>query len=551
MHARRRDRLASVAPEPDVLVIGGGINGAGVARDAALRGWRVVLFDKDDFGAGTSSRTSKLVHGGLRYLEHGALRLVWEACRERRILLQQAPHLVRPLPLVFPLYADSRFPPWKLRAGMWLYDLLATFRNVRPHRMLHPERAGVWRDGLRRDGLRTLALYYDACMDDARLVLANVLGAQEAGARTLNYAGVTRLLWENGRVCGVEVEDGTSGERRQFRAACVVACAGPWTNGLLAGLPGAPQPLAPTRGTHIVVRQLVTHGFTLAAGTDGRVFFVLPWLGLTLVGTTDVAGSDDPDAVAPTTAEIDYLLAETNRFFPEACLEKSDVIAAFAGLRPLLRADGSASARSREHALLEPMPGLLCVLGGKFTTYRAVAEEVVDRLEQWLQRRRPCRTAQLPLPGGDLPWGPQAHWQEGPGWRQEVERLAASSALDTAAVEHLVRTYGSRAEAIVTLAAQEPGAARRLCPHLPHLEAEVRFALREEMALQLEDWYYRRSRTAYHPCHGHEALERVAALYAAELGWTEAERTAASERLVQGLASASLTPLPPASSRSA
>ncbi len=551
MHARRRDRLALVAPEQDLLVIGGGINGAGVARDAALRGLRVVLFDKDDFGAGTSSRTSKLVHGGLRYLEHGALRLVWEACRERRILLQQAPHLVRPLPFVFPLYEDSRFPPWKLRAGMWLYDLLATFRNVRPHRMLHPEHAGAWPDGLRRDGLRTLALYYDACMDDARLVLANVLGAQAAGAGTFNYVGVTRLLLHGGRVGGVEVEDSLSGERREFRAPCVVACTGPWTNALLAGLPGTPQPLAPTRGTHIVVRPLVKHGFTLAAGADGRVFFVLPWLGLTLVGTTDVASADDADEVTPTAAEIDYLLAETNRFFPEARLMKSDVIAAFAGLRPLLRADGSASSRPREHALLEPLPGLLCVLGGKYTTYRAVAEQVVDRVQSQLQRRHPCRTAQLPLPGGDLPWGAREHWQEGRAWRQEVVRLVAASSLDTPTVEHLLRTYGSRAAPIAALAGQEPAAARRLCPHLPHIEAEVRFALREEMALQLEDWFYRRSRTAYQPCHGLEALERVAELFAAELGWTEAEGAAASARLLQGLQKASLTPAPRASTRSA
>ncbi len=530
MHARMRNRLAMVAPELDLVVIGGGINGAGVARDAALRGLRVALFESADFAAGASSKTSKLVHGGLRYLAHGALRLVWEACRERRTLLRLAPHLVRPLPFVFPVYDDSRLSPWRLHVGMWLYDLLAAFRNVRPHRMLSPRAAPERCDGLRSAGLRALALYYDAAMDDARLVLANVLDAGQAGASTLNYVEVTRLLQRDGRVCGVAVHDRLSGEARNFAARCVVACTGAWTNALVAMLPGAGPAVAPTRGTHVVVRKTVPQGFTLAAA-DGRIFFVMPWLGMCLVGTTDVVDGGAADAVAPTEEEIEYLLGEANKFFPSFQLRRDDVVAAFAGLRPLQLQVGAASERSREHAVLEPVPGLLCVVGGKYTTYRAVAQEVVDTLGHKLGERRPCRTAARPLPGGALPWSAREHWEEGAAWQKQVAATAEAHAVDIEVARHLVRRHGTRAQQILSLAAETPRGTERLCAHLPYVEAELRFALREEMALCLSDWFFRRSRTAYHPCHGLETLDRVAAVYAEELGWSDGERQAEIARV--------------------
>lgn len=529
MDARMRNRLTGVPAELDLIVIGGGINGAGVARDAALRGLRVALFDRHDFGAGASSKTSKLVHGGLRYLEQGALRLVWEACRERRTLLRLAPHLVRPLPFVFPVYDDSRLPAWKLHLGMWLYDLLALFRNVRRHRMLSPARRDLC-DGLRAEGLRALALYYDAAMDDARLVLANVLDADLAGAATLNYVEVTELLQRHGRVCGVGVRDRLSGAERAFESRYVVACTGAWTNALLAMLPASTPAVSPTRGTHIVVRKSVPRGFTLAA-PDGRIVFVLPWLGMCLVGTTDVVDAGDPDSVAPTEEEIAYLVDAANRFFPSFRLHRGDVVAAFAGLRPLRLQGGAASERSREHDLLEPLLGLLCVVGGKYTTYRAVAEEVVDVVGRRLGRRVPCQTASRPLPGGALPWSPREHWDEGPAWRAQIAALARAHAVDEEVARHLFRRHGQRAVAILALAQQDPRGAKPLCPHLPYVESELRFALREEMALDLTDWFWRRSRTAYQPCHGHDAVDRVAALYAEELGWSVEVREAEIARL--------------------
>lgn len=518
-----QDRLGELPTEYDLVVVGGGINGAGVARDAALRGYRVALVERGDFGAGTSSRTSKLVHGGVRYLEHGAFHLVWEASRERRLLLRLAPHLVRPLPFVFPVFREARFGTGRLRAGMLLYDLLAAFRNVHSHRMLSLRRSATWREGLREDGLRGAALYWDAAMDDARLVLANVRGARAAGAEILNRAAAT-LRFDGGTVTGIEVHDLESGARATWRSACVVACTGPWTNGFLAVLPGAPRPLATTRGSHIVVRKLSEQAFTLAAGRDGRVFFVLPWLGATLIGTTDVEDGGDPDRVAPSEEEIGYLLAEANRAFPSARLDRSDVQAAFAGLRPLLRASGTASARSREHALLEPAPGLFAVAGGKYTTYRAVAEQAVDRLGRRIGRRGACRTRGMPLPGGDLAWSAAEHWNEGPRFMTQARDLAARARVAAETARRWLAIYGSEAQLVADRVAVDPTLAAPLCPHHPHTRAEVLHAVQHEMALHLEDWFLRRSRTAFTACNGIDAIEPVAQLFAAALGWSDADR---------------------------
>jgi glycerol-3-phosphate dehydrogenase len=515
----------ALAARADLVVVGGGINGAGLARDAALRGYRVVLLERDDFGAGSSSRTSKLVHGGIRYLEHGALRLVWEASHERRTLLLTAPHLVRPLPFVFPVYRDSRFGPWKLRAGMWLYDVLASFRNVASHRMLSVRQGANWREGLRDDGLRGAALYWDAAMDDARLVLANVLGAVAAGAQARNRTEVTGIdaLPEGLRVTA---RDAVHGSQFTVDAAAVAVCAGPWSNEFFARLGDVSRPLAPTRGTHIVVPRLTERAFTLAAGSDGRVFFVLPWLDGTLVGTTDVDDDGDPARVAATEAEIAYLLSEANRYFPEARLQRRDVRATYAGLRPLLRSGGNESSRSREHAFLEPMPGVLAIAGGKYTTYRAVAEAAVDRLAQRLGRRGPCRTASLALPGGDLAWTPREHWDESSRFVAQARTLAAAAQVEEDVARTWLRVHGTRAAAIAALAAGEPRWRQRLCPHVAATGADVVHAVRDEMALHLEDWFVRRSRNAFAACNGRDALAPVAALFAAELGWSATERDA-------------------------
>lgn len=542
------ERLPAAPSEYDVLVVGGGINGAGVARDAALRGYQVALIEQHDFGSGSSSRTSKLVHGGVRYLEQGALRLVWEASRERRRLLQLAPHLVRPLPFVFPVFRDSRFGPARLRAGMLLYDLLAAFRNVQPHRMLAAARAGDWSEGLRRDGLRGAARYWDAAMDDARLVLANALAARGAGAQTFNRVTLERLCIDDGRVTGAVVRDLESGTSATWTARAVVLCTGAWTNGLLAAFPGAGPAVAPTRGTHIVVPPFVQQAFTLAAGRDGRVFFVLPWEGATLIGTTDIADAGAPEDVAPTEPEITYLIEETNRHFPAAALQRRDVRAAFAGLRPLLHGAGAESGRSREHALLEPAAGLLAVVGGKYTTYRAVAESVVDRLERQCGKRGACRTHREPLPGGALPWPAQEQWERGPRFAAAAAGLAARAHVDATITSRWLAVYGTAAEQLVQLAAQDPALRAPLHASRPELCAELVHAIRNEMALRPEDWFLRRTRIAFAPGNGNATVDAAVAVFAAELGWSTercAAETDACRRALRAIAAAATAAAPP------
>jgi len=488
---------------------------------------RVLLLEKHDFGVGASSRTSKMIHGGIRYLEHGALRLVWEACHERRTLLAIAPHLVRPQAFVLPVFRDSRVGQLRMRLGLWLYDWLAAFRNVHPHRLLRRSERRARLAGLRTDGLRAAALYWDATMDDARLVLENVLAAREAGADVFNRTA-TRALVRHDDGFQLELTDTDTGGQATTRAHAVVVCAGAWTNHVLQALrleTGAVR-VAPTRGSHVVVRRFTDQAFTLTAERDGRVFFVLPWLDANLIGTTDVDAGDDPESPQPSPSEIEYLLSEANRFFPAAHLGATDVVAAFAGLRPLLAHTGAESARPREHAVVELLPALVCVMGGKYTTYRVVAAECVDRIAARAGSRSRCSTAAVPLPGARFAWSPAEQWDERDGFAVAATELARGTALPEASARHLLRTYGSRAEDVVRLIQADAALAAPLCPHQPHIRAEVVHAVRAEWGRHLEDWFLRRTRIAYHRCHGLDALEDVATLFGAELGWDASGRRA-------------------------
>ena len=332
--------LESMAAEPvDVLVIGGGITGAGIARDAALRGFRTALVDKGDFGGGTSSHSSRLIHGGIRYLEQLDFGLVFEASHERHVLLRIAPHLVRPLPFLFPVYRGARVPGWKLVAGMWLYDLLAAFRNVRLHRWLGRKAVLRLEPGLRERALRGAALYYDAQTDDARLVIATVRSAAQAGALVANYAAATSLVKPDGRARGATVRDVFSGHPYTVRALVVVNAAGPWVDELRRLDEPATEPLLRlTKGAHVAVPQRRlghTHAVTLTSPIDGRVMFVLPWGGadpdLSYIGTTDTDEDASPDDVNATARDVIYLLRSANAFFPQARLSPHDVVATWKG----------------------------------------------------------------------------------------------------------------------------------------------------------------------------------------------------------------------------
>jgi glycerol-3-phosphate dehydrogenase len=384
---REEARARLAATRFDVLVIGGGITGAGVARDAALRGLSVALVERDDFASGTSSRSSRLVHGGVRYLEHGYFHLVFEASRERRILLRTAPHLVRPLPFTWPLYRGARLPLWKVNAGLWVYDLLASFGNVGRHRLL--SRAGVLASEPDLAALDLIggARYWDAATDDAGLTLATVLDARSAGAVVLNHAVAAALTMDGSTVTGATVTDRLAGGSIAVRAQIVVNATGPWTDVIRRQEdPAAPPALLGTKGVHLAVRaeRVGNRGaVTLLSPVDGRVMFVLPAGTQTIIGTTDTPTTEPPDEVRASRADVAYLLESVNRFFPGARLEPRDVLAAWAGIRPLIATKGSSlvanpAAASREHAITTGPRGVITITGGKLTTYRAIAEEVVD-----------------------------------------------------------------------------------------------------------------------------------------------------------------------------
>jgi glycerol-3-phosphate dehydrogenase len=498
-----------------------------------MRGLRTILVEQNDLGSGTSSRSSRLIHGGLRYLEQGEFGLVLEANRERRILRRIAPHLVWPLPFVFPVHQGDRISRWRLAAGMMLYDILALFRNVRPHRLLGKRGMLEAEPMLRDRGLLGGARYYDAQCDDARLVIATARSAIHHGALVANYMAVSGLERTAGRVVGAQLEDRLTGEHGVIRASVVVNATGPWADRVRRlEDPGAAPLLQPTKGVHVVVdRSRLDHREAIAftSPIDGRVMFVLPWGELSYIGTTDTDTGEPPDELRVSADDIVYLLRSVNARFPSARLRVEDVRATWAGLRPLLAdQDRSASSRSREHALVQGSGGMLSVVGGKLTTYRAMSAEVVDlamkelRHRDGRQRHADARTDEDPLPGGET------------ADLSQFRERGLELGIPPSTVDHLLRHYGTEAAGIFNLG----GADRRLLeplsePH-PAIEAEVIHAVRRELAQTVEDVLVRRFHLYYeHPDHGAAVAHRVAELMAEELGWSSARIQEEAERYLE------------------
>jgi glycerol-3-phosphate dehydrogenase len=515
----RGKRLARLREERfDVLVVGGGITGAGVARDAAMRGLKTALVERDDFASGTSSRSSRLVHGGVRYLEHGHLHLVFESSRERRTLLRIAPHLVRPLRFTWPVYQGARVPLWKLGVGLFMYDALAVFRNVQGHRLLTSEEVSGEEPALSRENLVGGASYYDASTDDTRLTLANVIAAEESGAVVVNHAAVVGLIREGERIAGAVVREEGDEAELSVRARVVVNATGPWTDAVRA-MDGDTQANAvrATKGVHIAVprERLATHAaLTLLSPTDGRVMFALPSTATTIVGTTDTPTDEPPERVRASRQDVDYLLAAANFFFPAARLTLADVVAAWAGIRPLVASGFTRdpASASREHRIDRSASGMISISGGKLTTYRSMAAEVVDVVERTLgRRRRRARTNVVPLPGGDI------------RSVDETLRAAEREVGDSVVARRLVEAYGSRWREVAALTTAEPALARRIARDLPYLLAEVVYAVEREMAMTLADVLVRRLHLAFEVAdHGRSAARVATAVLAGRLGWDNA-----------------------------
>ncbi len=521
---RRADGLARLAHEAfDLAVIGGGINGAGIARDAALRGLSVALIERDDFAAGTSSRSSRLVHGGVRYLEHGYLHLVFEASAERRTLLQIAPHLVRPLPFTWPVYEGARIPRWKLGAGLFLYDLLAAFRNVGNHQRLNADEVLAREPMVRRDGLTGGAMYFDAATHDTRLTWENVLDAAQHGAAVANHCTVTGYDKVDGRVTGLHVHDELGDTSFTVRAKAVINAAGPWHDAVRQlDEPEHQHGVKGTKGVHIEVergRVGNRDAITVISGVDGRVMFVLPAGPHAIIGTTDTETDASPDTVRADQGDVDYLLESANLAFPGAQLTRADVISAWAGIRPLIAAGNTSdpASASREHAIVTSASGVISVTGGKLTTYRSMSEEVVDVAVKALDLRVPkSDTDDRPLPGGNV---------------ADVAALVRHvtdvvGAQDIA--EQLVHSYGSEWESVWLLAVERPELKARVAGGLPEIKAELVWAAREEMAVTLADLFVRRTPLAFQLRDNARGIAReTAELVAPELGWDAAAIAAA------------------------
>jgi glycerol-3-phosphate dehydrogenase len=508
----------------DLVVIGGGITGAGIARDAAMRGLSVALLEKGDFAAGTSSKSSKMIHGGLRYLKYLQVRLVRESLREREVLLKTASHLVHAFPYVLPVYEGGPDSRLRLKVGLVAYDLLAGSRRVEHHTMLSADELLRMEPTLRRDGLLGGFRYFDCLVDDARLTLVTIRSAARHGAVPVSYTEVTDLVRDEERVTGVRFQDCLGGRRGTVAGRVVVNATGPWSDELRAK-DGASPMLRPTKGIHLTVPRssLPLSAIVAFPALDDRLIFAVPLGDCTYVGTTDTDYTASPDQARADAADVDYLLGSVNAIFQGAHLSPSDVTSTWAGVRPLVTEEGAPSDVPRDYEIEMGPPGLVSIVGGKLTTYRAMAEELLDRVLEREKKRfgwsvAPCRTAETPLPGGHL---------------DKFERFAEATAsaleetwgLPRPAAERLVRTYGTEYVSVLGYALPDRGLLRPLLPGGSVLRVEAIYSAAQEMALTLDDFMARRTDLMlFHHNHGLPAAADATRLMARVLGWNWQER---------------------------
>ena len=471
----------------DLLVVGGGINGAAIAYLAAENGLSVALIDKGDFASGTSSKSTKLVHGGIRYLENFEFDLVAEALKERFIQFKNAPHLVKPIPFVIPVYDGDPRPLWMMKLGVLLYDKLAGNFKLGPHRWFSAKELLEQEPSLNPQGLKGGVLYYDAQMDDARLCLENVLMAAQKGVRTANYVEALSLMKENRKAVGVVAKDAITGHIFEIRAKRVVCALGPWTSTvkfLKEDRAQAKNTVRTTKGIHILYKGEITkRAVVIQTRNDRRIFFVVPWQGNSLIGTTDTDFNGNPDDVRSDEEDIRYLINETRRVFPSAALDEQKIIITFAGLRPLVHARGLPSKISRKHEIETTTSGVTYVMGGKYTTYRRIAEDCLKKF-MYVKTRPPL---EYPLYGsGEI--------------IPKAADVAQSFGIEEKVVHYLFEKYGTRYVDVLNLAERDPALKENLCDCSLAIKAQVVYAVKVEMAQTVEDVIARRLGLIYAPC---------------------------------------------------
>ncbi len=528
LEARRRDLAALVERPLDVLVVGGGIVGSGAALDAATRGLRVGLVERDDIAVGTSSRSSRLIHGGLRYLEQYRFGLVREALTERSRILHLAPHLVTIEPLLFPLFGMPAATRAFYQAGMTLYDLLGARKDGGWHRHLSVSEVLAHAPAMRRERLRGGLLFHDGVEDDARYTLAVARSAREDDATIVTRTTAESLIEDGGRVLGARVRDSLTGDAYEIRARVVVDATGVWGADPTAPLSGGSTRLLPSRGAHLVVpRGRIPSDVGLTIRVPGKVVFLVPWPHFWLIGTTDAPYSGPIDRPTAGGDEVDELLAAVNHVL-DVGLRRNDVVGTYAGLRPLIApSDGSTITASREHRVVVERNGLVRVSGGKYTTYRLMAEQTIDAALGVLGEQaaaRPTRTTTRRLVGA----------ADRPALDRIAESLTTSASLEPAIAARLVARHGTEAPDVVALG-HEAGLLGRLVDGEDHLEVEVAWAARHELALSIDDVLARRMRIVHElPDRAAAIAPRVAAILGAELGWDEARQAVEVDRFLDG-----------------
>lgn len=505
----------------DAVVIGGGMAGAGVARDLALRGASVALFEKGDFASGTSSKSSKLIHGGLRYLELFDFKLVRESLREKKTLELLAPHLVRPLPFLVPVYRGSKRGLITVRIGMWLYDLLTPGRERERFRVLRPLDALTLEPSIQADDLRGAGYYFDdLLLFPERLCLENALSAARHGARVHNYCEVEAVTRGAGGIDGVRVRDLLTGRVHTVRASVVVNCAGPWVDRLreLAGVSDAGRRvLRTTKGIHCMLPRMTERAVYLSTADD-RMIFVIPWREFSMVGTTDTDFDGDLDRLSATREEVEYLLDAVRPALPDPRVAFDQVIYTYAGVRPLAFEEGAPASRvSRDHKVVVEGPEgrFLSITGTKLTCFRSLAEQVGDHVMRALGRGERSRTALLTLDGLDE----EAGKIEGRAW-MDVSADMAATGLSRETMQTLVEIYGRAYPRVLDLARKLPDGTARLCPSNPDIVAQLHHALAEEMTVSLQDFLLRRTVIGQSACLGLDCYEAIGRRMGALLGWS-------------------------------
>ncbi len=530
VHEKRKSLINKLKTEEfDLLIIGSGITGAGIAWDASLRGLKVAIIEKNDFGFGTSSGSSKLVHAGLRYLAYGEFKLVSQASRERQWMFKSCPHLTAPIPFFIPIYKKGKNTFFKMIFAGALYDICSRFKNTENHTFLNKDETLELAPNLRSDMLKRSLYYWDGIMDDARVTLETILSAQKAGALTINYIKAIDFIYDknneqNNLIKGIFVEDVLTDDKFEIKAKVVVNATGPWTDEVLSNLKNQRKLLRTTKGIHIITKKLYEKNVvTVVTSDDKRSLYVIPFRKkYSLIGTTDTDYKGNLDFVPVTNEDIDYVIKSVNNDFPGS-ITKGDVISAYSGIRPLIISPKAKSETdtSRDFEIFETKHNLLTITGGKYTIFRLMAEKTVDKVLKIFQYKikdYPCSTKKAQLHGGEGITDMLDYL------KKHVPPLIKKYGIPFDIIDHIIHTYGTSHKLIFSIIDKNPNLKERIAENRPHILAEIKHAIENEMCITLSDFMFRRTQLQLIDNQGLDCVEKVAEQMSKLLDWNEEEK---------------------------